>query len=252
MLFKCYSDLPLQPTLEVSAIFWVINYSVISRWRKLALVQVNVERKVHCYRFPYLNTVLRIAPRQHHVRRETGYPWWCYQTKQGAVKTSGVCKMYGMQLIFRPGWWLCSLSKGKDPLLVEKQSKVVYNIPYSTSKTYIGESKRRLETRLKGHWDACQRGMREKSAVATHACIRWWESTVVDEAKHQHLGELPLKEALHIHETPAEECLNRDTGLWDHSVFSAPGMCCTCRMNQLVKSMNTCNILATLLHGKTV
>ena len=56
--------------------------------------------------------------------------------------------------------------------------------------------------------------MLDKSAVAEHAwkddlSIRWTEATVVDKGKH--LGQLPLKEALHIHMTPAEECLNRDT-----------------------------------------
>ena len=37
---------------------------------------------------------------------------------------------------------------------------------------YIGETKQRIETRLKEHQDACKRGMIEKSAVAEHA----WEN----------------------------------------------------------------------------
>ena len=66
-------------------------------------------------------------------------------------------------------------------------------------------TKKRLETRLKDHWDACQRGMLQISAVAEHAwkdhhSIRSEEATVVDTAKGP--GELPLKEALRIHMTP--------------------------------------------------
>ena len=54
------------------------------------------------------------------------------------------------------------LSKVEDPLPVEKQSKVVYRIPCSSGKDYIGETKRRLKTRLNEHWDACQKRMLEK------------------------------------------------------------------------------------------
>ena len=87
-----------------------------------------------------------------------------------------------MQVIFRSWRSLYSvLSKVKDPLLVEKQSKVVYRIPCSCGKAYISETKRRLETKLKEQ--------------------RWEEATVVDKAKHPE--ELPLKEALHIHMTSA-------------------------------------------------
>ena len=103
-----------------------------------------------------------------------------------------------------------------DPLPVEKQSKVVYRITCSCGKEYICETKRRLETRLKEYWNACQRGMLEKSAIVQHAwkdhhSINWEVATVVDKAKHP--GELANMEALHIHMTPAEECLNRHTGL---------------------------------------
>ena len=34
---------------------------------------------------------------------------------------------------------------------------------------YIGETKQRIETRLKEHQDACKRGMMGKSAVVEHA-----------------------------------------------------------------------------------
>ena len=60
------------------------------------------------------------------------------------------------------------------------------------------------------------------SALAEHAWkdhhfIRWKEATVVDTTRHP--GELPLKEALHIHMTPAEERLNRNTGFDIHGCW---------------------------------
>ena len=47
------------------------------------------------------------------------------------------------------------LTKVKDALPVEKQGNVVYQIPCSCDKTYISETKQRLETRLREHRDAC-------------------------------------------------------------------------------------------------
>ena len=48
----------------------------------------------------------------------------------------------------------------------------VYRIPCSCGQVNIGETKWRLDTRLKEHRDACKRGMMEKSAVAQHV----WEN----------------------------------------------------------------------------
>ena len=54
------------------------------------------------------------------------------------------------------------LTKVKDTLPLGKQSYVVYMV-------YIGETKQRLETRLKEHRNGCNWGMVEKSFVAEHA-----------------------------------------------------------------------------------
>ena len=107
------------------------------------------------------------------------------------------------------------LTKVKDTLPPGKQSNVVYRIPCSCGQVYIGETKRRLETRLKEHRDACERGMMEKSDVAEHAwehhhSIHWEETTILDHGRGQ---ELLVKEAFHIQMTPVEECFNRDGGL---------------------------------------
>ena len=57
-------------------------------------------------------------------------------------------------------------SKVKDPLPMKKQANVVYEVPCTCGKVYIGETRRRLETRLKVHKDAC---IKDKSSIAEHA-----------------------------------------------------------------------------------
>ena len=68
------------------------------------------------------------------------------------------------------------------------------------------ERPNRLKTRLKEHWDTCERGMMERLAVAeqvweSHHPINWEETSVLGRAGGQ--GELLLKKALHIQMTPA-------------------------------------------------
>ena len=127
-----------------------------------------------------------------------------------------VCRKFNIRVVFKSGRTIRSmLTKVKDTLPPGKQSNVVYRIPCSCGQVYIGETKRRLETRLKEHRDACERGMMEKSAVAEHAWehhhpIHWEETTVLDHGRGQ---ELLVKEALHIQMTPVKERFNRDGGL---------------------------------------
>ena len=94
------------------------------------------------------------------------------------------------------------LSRVKDKLPTSMSSCVVYSIPCSCGKVYIGETTRRLEQRISEHQDACRKGEEKKSAVAEHAWkehhpIRWQETSVIDRASR--FGELRVKEALHIH-----------------------------------------------------
>ena len=78
--------------------------------------------------------------------------------------------LFNIRVVFKS---LCSmLTKVKDTSPLGKQSNVVYHIPCSGGQVYIGETRQRLETRLKEHRDACERGMMEKSAVVEHA----WEN----------------------------------------------------------------------------
>ena len=78
---------------------------------------------------------------------------------------------------------------------------------------YIGETARRLGTRIKEHQDACAQGEQEKSTIADHAwseqhLIHWKKTLVIDQARSRE--ELLLKEALHIQ---ADSRYNRDVGL---------------------------------------
>ena len=107
-----------------------------------------------------------------------------------------------MKVVFRSGHSLRSTqTKVKDAMSMEKISKVVYQVPCSCSKAFAGETVRRLQTRMKEHWDACKKGALEKSALAEHAWeshhpINWEGITVVDQARTP--KELLLKEAIHI------------------------------------------------------
>ena len=100
-----------------------------------------------------------------------------------------ICRCFNIRVAFRSGTSLQSmLSKVKDPLPIELQSGVVYRIPCSCGKSYIGETTRRLETRLKEHRDDCRKQNLQSSAVAdhawtTHCPIKWEETTIVDRAR---------------------------------------------------------------------
>ena len=123
-----------------------------------------------------------------------------------------VCKDYDVRVVFTSGKTLHSLLT-KDPLPVNKQSMVVYQILCSCGKVYIGKTIRRLETRLKEHHDACSKGQLEKSAVAEHAwaqdhTIRWGDTSVLDHTRRHR--ELLLKEALHIRTAAEGSSFNCD------------------------------------------
>ena len=54
-----------------------------------------------------------------------------------------VCRKFGMKIVFRTGQSLCSmLTTVKDPLMMEKQAKVVYRIPCSCGEAYIGKTEK--------------------------------------------------------------------------------------------------------------
>ena len=66
-----------------------------------------------------------------------------------------ICRRFNIRVVFKFRWTLRSmLTMVKDTLPIGKQSNVVYCIPCSCGQVYIRETIRRLETRLKEHWDA--------------------------------------------------------------------------------------------------
>ena len=127
-----------------------------------------------------------------------------------------VCQDFSIRTVFKSGPTLRSLLTNiKDPLPTTKQSNVVYEVPCTCGKVYIGETKRRLETRLKEHKDACTRYLTDKSAIAEHAWandhpINWAETKILQRANRT--MELVMKEALSIRTTPEDACFNRDNG----------------------------------------
>ena len=127
-----------------------------------------------------------------------------------------VCQDFNIRAVFKSGPTLRSLlTKVKDPLPIDKQSNVVYEVPCTCGKVYIGETKRRLGTRLKEHKDACVKCHTDKSAIAEHAWtndhpINWAETKILQRANGT--MELVMKEALSIRTTPEDACLNRHSG----------------------------------------
>ena len=109
-----------------------------------------------------------------------------------------VCRQFNIRVAFRSGRSLRSvLTRVKDPLPPDLQSKVIYKVPCSCGKAYIGETTRHLETRLKEHKDACRKQITDKSAIAEHAwnshCpIKWEEASVLDHARNS--PDLMIKE----------------------------------------------------------
>ena len=108
-----------------------------------------------------------------------------------------ICRRYDIRVAFRSGRSLIStLTRVKDRLPTELSSGVVYQVPCSSGKVYIGETIRRLETRIKEHKDACRKGETNKSAIAEHVWglqhpIKWNEVAIID--KLDRMIELRLK-----------------------------------------------------------
>ena len=92
---------------------------------------------------------------------------------------------------------------------------VVYRIPCTSGKAYVGETQRALGTHIRERQGACRLCNTKKSAVADHA---WeaghspdWEGIkILDTASRK--KELLVKEAIYIQLTPSEQLLNRDSG----------------------------------------
>ena len=128
-----------------------------------------------------------------------------------------VCRRYDIRTVFTTISTLrreLTRVKDQDPML--SRAGVVYRIPCSCGKEYIGETKRALRTRLKEHQAATRRGETEKSAIAEHAwaeqhCPAWDEVTILEQAEREDI--LRIKEAFCIALTDQKKSLNRDKGV---------------------------------------
>ena len=84
-------------------------------------------------------------------------------------------------------------------LLTKKLAGVVYQVPCQCGKVYVGETQRCLETYVKEHKDACNKGYTEKSAIVEHQWdqqhqVKWEDTRVLDRATRP--IQLEVKEAL--------------------------------------------------------
>ncbi len=88
-----------------------------------------------------------------------------------------MCRDFNIKTAFKSGKTLRShLTKVKDTIPITTESSIVYSIPRSCGKVYIGETTRRLEQRIKEHQDTCKRGDGRLAAT------KWEEVRVVDRA----------------------------------------------------------------------
>ena len=98
---------------------------------------------------------------------------------------------------------------------MEKQANVIYEVPCTCEKVYIGETICRLGTHLKKHKDACIKGFTDKSAIAEHVCTEdhpiCWDDTRILQHASQTM-ELVVKEAICMWMTPESSYFNRDSG----------------------------------------
>ena len=80
------------------------------------------------------------------------------------------------------------LTRVKDTLPIDKQSRMVYRIPGSYNKVYIRKIVRSLKTRLKEHQQVCREGTTASSDVVEQMHrhqqpIKWEETTVADQPR---------------------------------------------------------------------
>ena len=127
-----------------------------------------------------------------------------------------VLRSVGVKCYFKPHSSLGRiLSSHKDPVPREKRTGVVYRVPCGAcSETYVGQTGRTVEHRLKEHKRALVSGDTNTSALAEHAIqhshrIAWEDTTVLD--NHLHVHQRCAPEAWHIRQQPSP--MNREKGL---------------------------------------
>ena len=100
----------------------------------------------------------------------------------------------------------------KDPI-EPTYFKVVYSIPCSCSKPYIGETGRSIVTRLKEHGADLRNDRHKRSALDEHAHVTQHHiclENVVVIAREDSIAKRKIRENIEIN--MAIDCLNRDDG----------------------------------------
>ena len=119
--------------------------------------------------------------KESHKEEEIKICKWCEWIRKA-------CEKFNLKVVFKLGPTLHSLlTRVKDTLPKKKLAGVVYQIPYQCGKVYVGETQRRLETRIKEHRDACNKGDTWKSAIVEHQWdqqhqVNWDETRMLDRA----------------------------------------------------------------------
>lgn len=127
-----------------------------------------------------------------------------------------ICRQFNIRTFFRTVTSIRDmLVHPKDPILKEKRTRVVYEVPCSCGKVYIGKTIRTLETRMKEHKKACREADYNKSAIAEHVWsehhqVDWEDVRIIDTAAYE--DTLLLKEAAHIQLRDEDQKINRDEG----------------------------------------
>ena len=130
---------------------------------------------------------------------------------------SRICRKFNIRTFFKTVTSIRTLLvHPKDPIQKEKRTRVVYEVPCSCGKVYIGKTIRTLETRIKEHKKACREADYSKSAIAEHAWteqhqVDWDDVKILDNTEREDL--LLLREAAYIKLTDQEQRINRDEGV---------------------------------------
>lgn len=152
------------------------------------------------------------TPRQ---EREQAVARVCIPYVQGLTdRLARVLKRRNVEVTFRTGTKIGQLMPpNKDPI-PQLSTQGVYQIPCVCGKSYIGQTGRSIDCRLKEHKRDVRAGRIERSAVAEHVCnidhheMRWDDTRILskDSKYHQRV----IREALEIMRTPNN--INREDG----------------------------------------
>ena len=112
---------------------------------------------------------------------------------------------YNINTVFGSKDTLRSRLTKTKPASQKDRKNCVYRIPCECGQSYIGETLRPLETRIKEHRNNTLKGETEKSGAADHAWIhghhiKWSEAEILH--KEPHWRKRKFKEAAVIHQNP--------------------------------------------------